>query len=529
MTNKTAAFVAFLVGIALSIGFLLGFLLPKSQNIQYIAAPPTQNNILNQLVAYIESDYVDSVDAQKIIDETALHMLQELDPHSYFISAEELAAMNEPLEGSFEGIGVQFNIQKDTIVIITPLSGGPSEKVGIKAGDRIITVDQDTFAGIGLTNNKVLKTLKGEKGSKVALGIKRKDQLIDFTVTRDAIPIHSIDASYMVNDTLGYIKISRFAKTTHDEFVAHSQRLLDLGMQRIIVDLRGNGGGFLDASVNIADEFLDKTNLIVYTEGRSRTRTNYWATNQLDLLEGVGVDILIDGQSASASEILAGAIQDNDRGTVIGRRSFGKGLVQEQRQWQDGSATRLTTARYYTPTGRCIQKSYEDGIEDYNEENFHRFEHGELFTADSIKFPDSLKFTTPAGKIVYGGGGIMPDVFVGLDTTNGSRLLNELIYSGILYDVAWNYVDENRDALKSKYASAEDFASQFKVNGEILETVKTDAADAGIAWNETDYNRSVTMINKRLRAFIARNLYESGGFYMIWNENDRMIEAVVQP
>ncbi|UTW64206.1 S41 family peptidase [bacterium SCSIO 12741] len=402
--------------IVISLFFVGGFMLGSfnggdaSYSSAYHQMTSSRNKI-NQILDYVEQEYVDSTDREHLVDETIQMMLQKLDPHSYYISASELERMSEPLEGSFEGIGIQFSIQKDTIVVITPISGGPSEKKGIMAGDRIVGVDTVPVAGVNISNSRVMKLLKGKGGTQVDLQIKRPgmDELIEVEIIRDKIPIYSVDVGYMIDDNTAYIKISRFSKTTYEEFVDISRHLLRQGMENLVLDLRNNGGGFMDGAINIADEFLPEDKLIVYTEGRARSAQKYFATDR-GSLEDVGLVVLIDEGSASASEILAGAIQDNDRGTIMGRRSFGKGLVQEQRKWADGSASRLTIARYYTPTGRCIQKPYGENQDEYHEDYYSRMESGELNDSTVFEFNDSLKFTTPGGKVVYGGGASCPIV-----------------------------------------------------------------------------------------------------------------------
>lgn len=477
---------------------------------------------LEQIVRYIDNEYVDPVEREKLVDESIRHILQELDPHSYYITAEDLQALNEPLEGNFEGIGVQFNIRKDTVVVVTPLAGGPSEKVGIMAGDRIVRVEEELIAGVGIKNSDVLKLLKGEKGTKVRVGVIRdnKDEL-KFTIVRDKIPIHSVEVAYMLNPTTGYVKISRFAKTTYDEFMEAVNKLSVQGMKHIVLDLRGNGGGFLDAAVNIADEFLNEGELIVYTEGRARPREEYMSSSK-DLLVDAEVTVLIDEGSASASEILAGAIQDNDRGTIVGRRSFGKGLVQEQTMWPDGSATRLTIARYYTPSGRCIQKPYSSGTEEYHEEMYDRYAHGEFFSEDSLVVNDSLIFTTKKGDTVYGGGGIYPDEFVPYDTTRRSSFLTALVYNGIIYEWAWSYSDHNRDNLL-QYESALDFAKDFSISDALYSDFINYADEKGVSTLLDGAEDSAPEVKRRMKAYIARNIWGNEGFYPIWNDEDSVI------
>ncbi len=524
-SGKLLIYLPIIVSIAVVVGFILGANVNGTNtgsDPSIISFKHRNFNILNEIINYIDQEYVDTVRKDELIEETVQHLLQELDPHSYYIPASELKAMNEPLEGKFEGIGVQFNIQKDTVVIITTISGGPSEKVGLQAGDRIVKVDGELIAGNGITNQKVMKLLKGKKGTKVNLTVDRfVEKNLDFTITRDKIPFHSVDVAYMLNKDIGFIKISRFAKTTYQEFMEATQKLTQQGMSELVIDLRGNGGGFLDAAVRIADELLPKGKMIVYTEGRARDRQNYYSEKD-GAFQNFPIAVLIDQSSASASEILAGAIQDNDRGEIIGRRSFGKGLVQEQTNWPDGSATRLTIARYYTPTGRCIQRPYGEGTDQYLEDFEHRYETGELYNADTIDFPDSLKFTTPGGKIVYGGGGIMPDFFVPIDTSGGSFYLNKVVYRGLVYDYAFDYVDKNRTEIENLYKSSEEFQENIE-NKALLSDFIEFAKKKGIEGTEKEINRSEKQLLRRLKAYIARNVWNNEGFYRILNTDDEVV------
>lgn len=532
--NKWKVFIPVLLAIAMIMGFVLGtnlnsgdVIVSGNSPLKALRSRSGETQKLDQIIEYIDQEYVDSVQRKELVDKSIQFILQELDPHSYYITAEELAEMNEPLEGNFEGIGVQFNIQKDTVVVVTPLVGGPSEKVGIKAGDRIIAVNEEVIAGNGIRNSDVLRLLKGEKGTKVNVQIKRaSNDSLKFTIVRDKIPIHSVEVAYMVDDATGYIKVSRFAKTTFEEFTLASEKLLNKGMKKLIVDLRGNGGGFLDAAVSIADEFLSAGELIVYTEGRSRPREDFKASGN-NLLVGTDVAVLVDEASASASEILAGAIQDNDRGYIVGRRTFGKGLVQEQTMWPDGSATRLTIARYYTPTGRCIQKPYTNGTESYNEEMYDRYEHGEMFNKDSVQINDSLKYTTPGGKIVYGGGGIVPDYFIPYDTSGSSTYYNHIIYNGLIYEWAWNYADKHRDELKA-LGSYKAFDDNFNISESIFEDFVDYASNNGVARNKSGIENSKTNIKRRLKSYIARNIWNNDGFYPIWNQGDQVISRALE-
>jgi len=485
-------------------------------------------NKLNEVVNYIENEYVDSIEREQLTDRIITNLLQELDPHSYYMSAEETKRLNEPLEGGFEGIGVQFSIQADTIVVINPVSGGPSEKLGIQPGDRIVKVDGEVVAGVNISNSEVMKKLKGPSGTKVNVEIMRSTapKLLSFDITRDRIPIHSVDAYYLIREGTAYVKLSRFSRNTYQEFMEASSNLLDDGMKRMIIDLRGNGGGIMSAATDIADEFLEEGSLIVYTEGKARPKESFFATSK-GILEDTKLVILIDEASASASEIIAGAIQDNDRGLIIGRRSFGKGLVQEQSDWPDGSATRLTIARYYTPSGRSIQKPYDKGSEAYHKEYYERYENGELESADSVVFADSLKYTTIAGRTVYGGGGIMPDIFVPIDTIGNSWYLSELYYSGQFYDFCFEYTDKNRMAL-DRFEDHLDFQKNFQVDDELLKTFAQFASDNGVKEDPAGLKKSEEVIRFRIKAGISRNLYNDQGFYPVINEFDPVIKKALK-
>lgn len=483
---------------------------------------------LNQVMRYIDQDYVDTVDLEELSESAISELLQSLDPHSYYIPVEEYNSLNDPLEGNFDGIGVEFRITDDTIMIVNPLGGGPSEKLGIMAGDRIVKVDTTAVAGVGVDNQMVMKLLKGPKGTKVNVAIYRPGQknIIDFTITRDEIPLHSVESAYLLDQQTGYIKITRFAKNTHDEFLDAVDKLRENGMKNIIVDLRNNGGGFLTSATQLADEFLSKNQMIVYTEGKSRPKQEFYATSK-GKLEDTPVVILINEGSASASEILAGAIQDNDRGTVVGRRSFGKGLVQEGIQWPDGSAIRLTVARYYTPTGRSIQKSYEDGLEAYNSEAYERFSTGEMQSKDSIQFEDSLKYVTPGGKVVYGGGGIMPDVFVPVDTVGVSDYFGQLNYRGIFFQFGFEYVDRHRKELTDRYTSPEKFINQFNIQQELLKEFVAFAEEKGIEEDQEGLALSLDLVKNRIKATVGRNVYGEEVFYPVINELDTTIQEAL--
>lgn len=441
--------------------------------------------------------------------------------------AEELQEVTEPLEGNFSGIGVHFNMQNDTVVVISTVPNGPSALVGVMAGDRIVKVNDTIVAGVKWESDAIVKRLKGPRGTKVMISVVRPGtkRLLSFEITRNTIPLNSIDVSFMLNNEIGYVKISQFARTTPTEFVQAITSLRSSGMQKLVLDLRGNGGGYLDAATNLADQFLEDGKLVVYTQGRARKRENFFATAS-GICETTKVVVLIDEFSASASEILSGAIQDNDRGTIIGRRSFGKGLVQEQVPLSDGSALRLTVARYYTPTGRSIQKPYNGGSDDYYKDITKRYLHGEFDNKDSIKFNDSLKFTTPGGKTVYGGGGIMPDIFVPVDTSSLSPYYDEIRDLGLIYRFAFNYSDSKRKILQ-KIKTLEEFREYLGKNN-VLKAFEEFANKQGVKPNAKDLAVSKKLIVTLLEANIARNFFDNEGFYPIIRDIDNTIDVAIK-
>jgi carboxyl-terminal processing protease len=509
--------------LVLVVGILTGYYLMRSSFIQdhvLLRGMPGKST-LNELIRFIDKNYVDSVDTKKLNDEAIAGMLLSLDPHSVYIPASDFADANDPLMGNFEGIGIQFRIERDTVMVINTIPGGPSEKVGLLAGDRIVKVDGKNMAGIKIENDKVMKLLKGPKDTKVTVSIFRRGlkKLNDFTITRGVIPTWSIDISYAVNAEVGYIKLSKFSATTGDELREALEELKTKGVRKLILDLRGNSGGYLQEAISVSDEFLPDNKLIVYTKGLHRPKQIATSTSE-GIWDNLPVVVLIDEGSASASEIVAGAIQDNDRGTIIGRRSFGKGLVQEQVGLSDGSALRLTVARYYTPTGRSIQKPYTKGAEDYYMESFHRMTDGELESADSIKLNDSLKFKTPGGKIVYGGGGIMPDIFVPIERNVALKFYNESVNKGILYQFAFEYTDSNR-AKFSSLKNATQFDRMFNITNNIYSDYIVYAEKNGIKYPAAETDASRQHISELMKSYIARNLYNSEGFYPIYLRTDK--------
>jgi carboxyl-terminal processing protease len=510
-------------------GICIGsFIFRERKPEKFIAKPHASVGKIDNVLDFIEQNYVDTINRDKLEEKTLIAMLNQLDPHSEYIPAADLQQVNEPLQGNFDGIGVEFNIVNDTICVVHPIQGGPSEKVGLMAGDRIVKVDGKNISGVKITNKKVFDALRGKKGTKVIVSVKRESvkALIDFTITRGEIPIYSIDVSFIAEPGIGYIKISRFAAATYDEFRKAFNKLTKLGMKKLILDLRGNGGGYLNAAVDISDEFLSKGMKIVYTKGKASPQKTYFATEKGGF-ENSPLVVLIDEGSASASEIVSGALQDNDRATIIGRRSFGKGLVQEQIEIPDGSAIRLTTARYYTPSGRCIQKSYSHGLEAYYNEEFNRFENGELLSADSIHFADSLKFKTVGGKTVYGGGGIMPDIFVPLDTSYRTSYLNKVSYKGLTSDFAFNYTDKHRAELM-KFKTAANFDKSYSPSGALLEDFIAYAQKQGVERNEVQIKKSSAYLLNQLKALIGRNLFDNDAYFPVILSNDKAFSAALK-
>lgn len=504
---------------------VLLFAQPKNEH----NSPLATTEKFKTLLTYISQFYVDSVMEDELVEEAIISMLEKLDPHSIYIPKEEVEATNAPLKGNFMGIGIRFQILKDTILVVNTIPGGPSQKLGIKEGDKIIKIEDENVAGTGIKTDGVRERLLGEKNTKVKVSIKRKGErkLLDFTITRDIIPLYSIEASYMARPEVGYIKLSNFAETSTKEFLKAVDSLKKQGMKSLILDLQGNGGGYLHIAHELCDEFIDGNKLLVYTEGRSFPRKDYNA-GKTGVFEKGKLVILIDESSASASEIVTGAIQDWDRGLVIGRRSFGKGLVQKPVNLPDGSMVRITTQRYYTPSGRCIQKPYEEGTEAYHKEKYQRYLNGELTNKDSIKIPDSLKFQTRISKReVYGGGGIIPDIFVAVDTSYVSDYYNDLLRKGVLNSFTLSYVDKNRKSLKKLYPDFKKFNETFKVDDKLMEEFKTYAKAEGVEFDEKGYTISKDHLHLRLKAGIAQNIWDYPMFFQIMNElNPAYLEAL---
>ena len=524
--NKNISPILWMVVLGLFIGFFVSVV---TENIYLKKRPQViAASKVDEVMYYINNVYVDTIKESKLEEEAIVAMMDELDPHSQYISLEEFNTVNDPLLGGFEGIGVQFRIVEDTVAIVNTIKGGPSEKVGIMAGDRIVYVDDSLIAGVKIKNEGVMRMLKGPKGTKVKVKNYRRgvEGLQEFTITRDVIPTYSVDIAYMLDGETGYIKLSKFSATTHQEFVVAAKKLKDAGMKQLIFDLRGNGGGYLNEAVDIADEFLPKGSLVVFTEGRVRPKQAFFARRK-GLLENMPVAVLIDGESASASEIVAGALQDHDRGTIIGRRSFGKGLVQEQIMLSDKSAIRLTVAKYYTPTGRCIQKPFTGKKEDYLLESYDRYENGELFSADSIHFADSLKYYTPKGKVVYGGGGIMPDVYVPLVNDSTEYYFNKMVNLGFLYQYAFDYCDTHRQEL-ARYKNVADFDRSFHVTDAMFKEMTLRAEKKGLKGNEKEKQVAREEANILLKAYIARDLFDDEGFYPIYRKMDDVLQKALE-
>jgi len=491
-----------------------------------------------QMAEYAISQlYVDSVNDERLVEEAIKRMLSQLDPHSTYSTPEETKELNEPLNGNFDGIGVQFQMMEDTLLVIQPVADGPSEKVGILAGDRIVAVNDTTIAGKKYSTDDIIKRLRGPRGTHVKLSVLRRGvkDLLTFDVKRDKIPISSIDASYMVEPGIGYIRVNKFAATTGDEFHESLLKLKGMGLIDLILDLQDNGGGYLNAAIDMANEFLEQKDLIVYTEGRASRRQNYYAKGNGALRTGRLI-ILVNEYTASASEIVSGAIQDWDRGIIVGRRTFGKGLVQRPINLNDGSMIRLTTARYYTPTGRCIQKPYQtnsDGTKsdqsDYNSELAKRYEHGELLHADSIHLPDSLKYQTlKLERTVYGGGGIMPDYFVPIDTTRYTDYHRQVSAQGLITKTTAHYIENHRKDLSKQYKTFSEYLNGFEVDEEIMGYLRTEAEKLNIAFKQEDYDYSLPYLKLQLKALIARDLWDMSEYYHVMNQRNQSVITAIK-
>ncbi len=515
-----------LLTIAVAAGILIGATMADGST--------TQNNLISgylkfkEILTFVQRDYVDEVDTDELVETAINRMLEKLDPHSVYIPAKDLELAKSQLEGEFEGIGIEFNIIKDTIYVVAPLSGGPSEEVGLVSGDKIVKVDDEVVAGVGVDNRKVFELLRGKKGTEVKVGVKRRsaDDLIDFTITRDKIPQESVDVSYMIDDEVGYIKVSRFAATTYDEFHDALADLKSKGMTKLVLDLQGNPGGYMDRAINIADEMLSDNKMIVYTKGKQPRYNSEARAYREGIFENQPIIVLIDEGSASASEIVAGALQDNDRALIVGRRSFGKGLVQMPIPLDDGSELRLTISRYYTPSGRSIQKPYEAGAKEYGDDISNRFEHGELINPDSIHFEDSLKYETSKGRVVYGGGGIMPDYFVPIDTTNSrNKFLIALYSTNAVREYTLLYYQNNKAKLEGM--TYDEFYNDFEVSDKMLGKIVDLVDESDVEYTSEDYEAGKERLRDQVKALIARSVWGNEGAYPVYNQrNDVLQEAL---
>jgi len=520
MNRKTKIFLPLIIAASIALGIFLGTSLNyQKKTITFFGGTPQERKI-KRLIDYIQYEYVDEVNTDSLLDGTIKNMLDKLDPHSVYISARELEQVSESMNGKFVGIGIQFRMYRDSLTVIKVLEDGPSKKAGIKAGDRILMADNDTLYGRDITSNYVMKALKGKPDTSVDLTVYRKseDRTIPFTIQRGEVPINSVDAHYMLTDDLGYIKINKFAATTFDEFKESLDELIDQGMKKLVLDLRHNPGGYMQVATQIIDEFLEDGKLIVFTKNKRERIDEIYATDKGDFEDG-HVFVLINGASASASEIVAGALQDNDKGTIVGRRSFGKGLVQQEMQLGDGSAVRLTVSRYYTPTGRSIQKPYENKMDnEYFNDFERRFDDGELTSADSIKVNDTLKYTTPKGKVVYGGGGIIPDVFVAIDTT----MFFDNIHYRKLNEFVFDYFDNHLDEFKGW--SLDRFEQEFDQDGSIYEGYMNFIEYDGSEMEDAERDN----LKLYLKALFAQQVYDVNAYFKIINNRDTMLERVIE-
>ena len=516
--------------LVLSIGIAAGILIGAT-----LAEPSSSGNEVfkslqkfKEVLLHVDKMYVDEVNTDELVEGSIQHMLKNLDPHSAYIPAKDKAKANEELQSNFEGIGIQFNIFEDTIVVVSPISGGPSEAVGMKSGDKIIKVDDQVVAGMGFTNVDVQNHLKGPKGTEVKVTVLRKGSKspIEFSIIRDKIPQFSVDVSYMINDEIGYVKVSGFYATTYDEFRIALNKLKEYGMKKLIIDLQGNGGGYMSHAINMADELLSDRQRIVYTLGKEENYNTEAFAEREGIFEKGEVIVLVNEGSASASEIMAGALQDNDRALIVGRRTFGKGLVQAPIDLSDGSELRLTISRYYTPSGRSIQKPYSTKDDSYSSDIVERYKHGEFFHSDSIHFNDSLKYSTLKGRTVYGGGGIMPDYFVPLDTNLNSAYLNQLFYHNAIQQYTFNYSETYKTELEDM--GYEQFYLNFKVSEEMLKDLVETGNRVGVKLDLVDMGKNKALFQLHIKAQIARKIWDNDGFYPIFNETNEILKQAIK-
>lgn len=527
-TRNSSRFTPIIIAISVVIGILIGTFYARHFAGNTLGIINGSSNKLNALLRVVEDQYVDTVNTTKLVEEAMPQILAELDPHSIYIPAQNLEQVNSELEGSFSGIGIQFTIQEDTIHVNSVIQGGPSEKVGLMAGDRIVMVDDSLFVGKTLNNEKAMRTLKGPKGTTVKLSIKRatETELVDFLIKRGDIPQNTIDAAYMLNNEFGYIQVSKFGRTTHIELLNALAQLSHYKCKGLIIDLRNNTGGYMEAAVRMVNEFLPEGQLIVYAQGRKHPRTEDYA-NGTGCCQNMPLVVLTNEGSASASEIFAGAIQDNDRGTIVGRRSFGKGLVQQPIDFSDGSAVRLTVARYYTPSGRCIQKPYKNGKDsNYEMDWVNRYEHGEFFSKDSIKQDESLRYSTRLGRTVYGGGGITPDIFVPQDTTGTSSYLIEVVNKGLTLQYSFQYSDRNRATL-NKYTNEEDMLKHLRQQG-IVEQFIRFANSKGVKRRNILISKSQTQLERNLYGNIIYNILGREAYIKYFNRDDTVVQKALE-
>ena len=517
----------FLLSLAIAGGIFLGANMTSSNGSHSDLIKSVHK--FREILSYIDQNYVDEVETDHLVESAISDMLEKLDPHTVYIPAEDQELTQSQLDGNFSGIGIEYNIFRDTIYVVAPLSGGPSERIGLLAGDKILKVDEENVAGIGINNRGVLDRLRGPKGTTVGVTIMRKNvnEFLEFEIERDKIPQFSVDVSYMVDHEIGYIKVNRFSATTYDEFKSALNKLNEQGLKKLILDLTGNPGGYMDKAIKMADEFLSNDPMNVFTKGKeSRYNQEHRARRSGDFEHGPLI-VMIDEGSASASEIVSGAIQDNDRGLIVGRRSFGKGLVQMPIDLNDGSELRLTISRYYTPSGRSIQKPYSDGTEDYYSDGFYnRYSNGEMFSVDKIKVNDSLKYETAKGRTVYGGGGIVPDYFVPLDTTYSSSYLNRLFTTNTIREYSLTYSEENKEKLEKMGFEA--FYKKFEVTDKMLKRLVEVAENNKLTYNEKQFLRSEPLIKTYLKAQIARGVWNNDGFYPIFNQTNEIFKEALK-
>lgn len=516
--------------ICIAAGFFIGHatsVTAKAESWRWNKNSKSSNNKVEQLLNYMETEYVEQLNMDSITDEALTVLVSQLDPHSSYIPKEDIDIVNSELGASFSGIGVQFSIQNDTVSIISVISGGPSEGVGVLAGDKIVEVDDSVFVGKKINNEKVMHALRGEKGTNVKIGVVRSGakEILHYNITRGEIPVHSVDAAFNIAPQVGYVKVNKFSETTYEEFLSALAKLKASGAQSYIVDLRENSGGYMDKAIRMSNEFLEVGDMIVYSEGKSHPRYTARAFGN-GRFKDVPLVVLIDEFSASASEIFAGAMQDNDRATIIGRRSFGKGLVQQQYPFADGSALRLTIARYYTPSGRCIQKPYKLGDQlDYQKDLIDRFEKGEFFSADSIH-QDTVKYYTKKGRVVHGGGGIMPDIFIGRDTTLNTPYYNSIVNHAYTYQFAYQYTDKNRKVL-SEYKDWQSLEKYLKQHDWLPELVSFCKAK-GVEPNPKELKKSEPLLRRLVNAYIVRNVLGDEGFYPLYERDDEVVKKAIE-